>query len=327
MKVLVCGGAGYIGAHMCRMLASAGHEVFVFDNLTTGHAYAVQWGPLVQGDLLRPDDLERIFSARSYDVVMHFCAKSLVGESMRDPGGYFRNNVTGTVNLLDAMVRHGTRNFIFSSSAAVYGMPHDLPIAEGHPTAPINPYGRTKLLVEQLLPAYDTEFGIRSVALRYFNAAGAAPDGLIGEDHEPETHLIPNVLRSVVEKRSGSLQVFGDDYDTPDGSCVRDYIHVNDIAGAHMLAMDHLARGGTSQVMNLGNGAGFSVLQVIDTARRVTGKRIDYQVMPRRPGDPPVLVASSTKAQTILGWRPEFGTLDSIVETAWAWHRNRAARE
>ncbi len=309
------------------MLASAGHEVFVFDNLTTGHAYAVQWGPLVQGDLLRPDDLERIFSARSYDVVMHFCAKSLVGESMRDPGGYFRNNVTGTVNLLDAMVRHGTRNFIFSSSAAVYGMPHDLPIAEGHPTAPINPYGRTKLLVEQLLPAYDTEFGIRSVALRYFNAAGAAPDGLIGEDHEPETHLIPNVLRSVVEKRSGSLQVFGDDYDTPDGSCVRDYIHVNDIAGAHMLAMDHLARGGTSQVMNLGNGAGFSVLQVIDTARRVTGKRIDYQVMPRRPGDPPVLVASSTKAQTILGWRPEFGTLDSIVETAWAWHRNRAARE
>ncbi|KPK52139.1 MAG: hypothetical protein AMS22_09710 [Thiotrichales bacterium SG8_50] len=327
MKVLVCGGAGYIGAHMCRMLASAGHEVFVFDNLTTGHAYAVQWGPLVQGDLLRPDDLERIFSARSYDVVMHFCAKSLVGESMRDPGGYFRNNVTGTVNLLDAMVRHGTRNFIFSSSAAVYGMPHDLPIAEGHPTAPINPYGRTKLLVEQLLPAYDTEFGIRSVALRYFNAAGAAPDGLIGEDHEPETHLIPNVLRSVVDKRSGSLQVFGDDYDTPDGSCVRDYIHVNDIASAHMLAMDHLARGGTSQVMNLGNGAGFSVLQVIDTARRVTGKRIDYQVMPRRPGDPPVLVASSTKAQTILGWRPEFGTLDSIVETAWAWHRNRAARE
>jgi len=327
VKVLVCGGAGYIGAHMCRMLASAGHEVFVFDNLSTGHAYAVQWGPLVQGDLLRPDDLERIFAARSYDVVMHFCAKSLVGESMRDPGGYFRNNVTGTVNLLDAMVRHGTRNFIFSSSAAVYGMPHDIPLAEDHPTAPINPYGRTKLLVEQLLPAYDIQFGIRSVALRYFNAAGAAPDGLIGEDHEPETHLIPNILRSVVDKHTGPLQVFGDDYDTPDGSCVRDYIHVNDIASAHMLAMDHLARGGTSQVMNLGNGAGFSVLQVVDTARRVTGKRIDYQVMPRRPGDPPVLVASATKAHTDLGWRPQFDTLESIVETAWTWHRNRAARE
>jgi len=308
------------------MLAAAGHEVVVFDNLSTGHEYAVKWGALVRGDLLRPDDLEKAFAARSYDVVMHFCAKSLVGESVRDPGGYFRNNVTGTLSLLDAMIRHGVRNFIFSSSAAVYGNPQEVPIPEDHPTIPINPYGRTKLVVEQLLPAYDLEFGIRSVALRYFNAAGAAQDGSIGEDHEPETHLIPNVLRSVLDRPHGPLQVFGDDYDTPDGSCLRDYIHVDDIASAHMLAMDYLARGGNSQVMNLGNGSGFSVFRVIDTARKVTGRPIDYQVVPRRPGDPPVLVASATRARTVLGWQPQFPTLDSIVETAWVWHRRHAAR-
>lgn len=321
MKVLVCGGAGYIGAHMCRMLAAAGHRVVVFDNLSTGHNGFVKWGPLIQGDLLNPDDLDKAFATGPFDVVMHFCAKSLVAESMRDPGGYFRNNVTGTINLLDAMVRNEVRYFIFSSSAAVYGIPDKSPITEDHPTRPINPYGRTKLVVEQLLPAYDTEFGIRSISLRYFNAAGASSDTSIGEDHFPETHLIPNILRRAAESSPDPLPVYGADYDTPDGSCIRDYVHVDDIANAHMLSLHHLARGGESDIMNLGNGKGFSVFQVIESARQVSGRNINFRVMPRRPGDPAVLVASPKKAESVLGWRPKYRSLSSILETAWSWHR------
>lgn len=321
MRILVCGGAGYIGAHMCRKLAAAGHEVVVFDNLSTGHAHFVRWGPLVQGDLLLASDLDRAFATGPFDAVMHFCAKSLVGESMRDPGGYFRNNVTGTIHLLDAMVRHGVRHFIFSSSAAVYGIPDTSPIPESHPTRPINPYGRTKLLVEQVLPAYDAEFGIRSVSLRYFNAAGASPDAVIGEDHQPETHLIPNILLSALGRDIGPLRVFGNDYPTADGSCVRDYVHVDDIADAHLLALDYLRKGGASEIFNLGNGEGFSVLAVIDCARRVTGDPIPFDVGPRRAGDPPTLVASAERAKSLLGWNPSHATLDSIVESAWRWHR------
>jgi len=302
------------------MLAETGHETVVFDNLSTGHAHFAKWGPLVRGELLQPDDLERAFAKGPYDAVMHFCAKSLVGESVRDPGGYFRNNVTGTIHLLDAMVRHGVRNFIFSSSAAVYGVPDINPIPETHATRPINPYGRTKLLVEQLLPAYDVEFGIRSVSLRYFNAAGAAPDGEIGEDHQPETHLIPNVLLSLLDNKPTALRVFGSDYPTADGSCVRDYVHVDDIASAHMRALDYLERGGISEVMNLGNGTGFSVFEVIECARRVTGREISYDLAPRRPGDPPTLVASAHRAEQVLKWIPRYASLESIVESAWRWH-------
>lgn len=324
MKVLVCGGAGYIGAHMCRLLAHAGHEIVVFDNLSTGHAAFAKWGTFVQGDLLRADDLERAFSTGPFDAVMHFCAKSLVAESVRDPGGYFRNNVTGTMHLLDAMAQHGVQRFIFSSSAAVYGVPQTDLIQESHPTKPINPYGRTKLLVEQLLPAYDVEFGIRSVSLRYFNAAGAAPDGQIGEDHHPETHLIPNVLLSVLGTSANKLQVFGNDYSTADGSCVRDYVHVDDIANAHLLALDYLDRGGQSEIMNLGNGEGFSVFQVIECAHRITGKPISYDLAQRRPGDPPTLVASALRAKKLLKWMPKYTSLESIVETAWRWHSSRS---
>ena len=324
MNVLVCGGAGYIGAHMCRTLALRGHNLVVFDNLSTGHARFVKWGPFVQGDLLRPDDLERAFALGPFDAVMHFCAKSLVGESMRDPGDYFRNNVTGTIHLLDAMVRHGVKHFIFSSSAAVYGTPNTSPIPESHPAFPINPYGRTKLLVEQLLPTYDAQFGIRSVSLRYFNAAGAAPDGEIGEDHQPETHLIPNVLLSALGTDTSPLRVFGNDYPTPDGSCVRDYIHVSDIADAHLLALDYLRTGGASEVLNLGNGAGFSVFEVIDCARRVTGRPISYVLAPRRPGDPATLVALAERARQILRWQPRYSSIDSIIDTAWHWHSRHA---
>lgn len=322
MNILVCGGAGYIGAHMCKLLAEAGHAVTVFDNLSTGHREAVRWGSLIVGDLLAPDDVERVFAAQRYDTVMHFSAKSLVGESMQRPDLYYRNNVTGTMNLLDAMVVHGVTHFIFSSTAAVFGMPEYTPIDEHHPRRPINPYGQSKLMVEQLLADYDRAFAIRSVCLRYFNAAGADASGTIGEKHEPETHLIPNVLRSLLNPGSNSLKVFGSDYPTPDGTCVRDYIHVSDLCDAHLRALDYLTRGDHSETFNLGNGTGFSVLDVIRTAEEVTARNIPYEVMARRPGDPPVLVASSQKAAQTLGWQPRHPELAAIIETAWRWHQS-----
>lgn len=323
MNVLVCGGAGYIGSHMCKVLAEAGQTVSVFDNLSTGHAEAVRWGRFVQGDLLVPQDIERVFADTAYSAVMHFCARSLVGESMTRPDLYYRNNVTGTMNLLDAMVQHGVKHFIFSSSAAVYGAPQYVPIDELHPTAPINPYGQTKLMAETILADYDKAFGIKSVSLRYFNAAGADPDGTLGENHEPETHLIPNILRSVVAGSKQALKVFGNDYATPDGTCIRDYIHVLDICAAHLQALRYLADHGKSDVFNLGNGKGFSVTQVIDCAGKVTGIPIAYSIDKPRAGDPPVLVASADKAKKSLAWAPKFPDLTSIIETAWAWHRKR----
>ena len=322
MNILVCGGAGYIGAHMCKMLVEAGHAVTVFDNLSTGHREAVRWGNLVVGDLLIPEDLARTFSGAAFDAVMHFSAKSLVGESMGRPDLYYRNNVIGTMNLLDAMVVHGVATFIFSSTAAVFGMPEYTPIDEAHPQRPINPYGQSKLMVEHMLADYDRAFGIRSVCLRYFNAAGADASGAIGESHDPETHLIPNVLRSVLNPTANALKVFGSDYPTPDGTCVRDYIHVTDLCDAHLRALDHLKRGGKSDIFNLGNGTGFSVLDVIRTAEAVTTKKIGYEVVDRRPGDPPVLVASSAKATQTLGWKPRHAALSEIIESAWRWHRS-----
>jgi UDP-glucose 4-epimerase len=310
---------------MCLQLAASGHSVTVFDNLSTGHAEAVRWGELIKGDLLTKDDLKRAFKQRTYSAVMHFSAKSLVGESMLHPELYYYNNVTGTLNLLDAMVQHDVKALIFSSSASVYGIPAYSPIDERHPKAPINPYGRSKLMVETMLSDFDAAFGLRSISLRYFNAAGADPGAVIGEDHATETHLIPNVLKSVLQPSTYPLKIFGNDYDTPDGTCIRDYIHIVDLCDAHMKALDYLNQGGKSEVFNLGNGKGFSVLDVINAAERVTGQVINYSVQARRPGDPAVLVASATKAKDILGWTPEYTELNKIIETAWRWHRTRHA--
>jgi UDP-glucose 4-epimerase len=308
---------------MCKLLAAQGHSVTVFDNLSTGHAKAVQWGKLIRGDLLVRDDIHHVLREQPFSAVMHFSAKSLVGESVNRPDLYYQNNVTGTANLLDAMVAHDIKTFIFSSTAAIYGMPEYTPIDEQHPKAPINPYGHTKLMVETMLADYDAAFGLRSVALRYFNAAGADPDGGIGEDHEPETHLIPNVLKSVLNQSTHPLKVFGDDYETPDGTCVRDYIHVADLGDAHLKALDYLQKGGKTDAFNLGNGKGFSVLDVINAARKVTGREINYSVVARRAGDPAVLVASAAKARTTLGWTPQYTDLGKIIETAWRWHQSQ----
>lgn len=321
MQVLVCGGAGYIGSHMAKMLAARGDQVTIFDNLSTGHRAAVQWGSLAVGDLLIAEDIDKILQAQTYDAVMHFSAKSLVAESVSHPHLYYLNNVVGTVNLLNALARHGIDKFIFSSSAAVFGNPDYTPIDEQHPTRPINPYGRTKLMVEELLADYDRAYGLRSVSLRYFNAAGADPQAQIGESHDPETHLIPNILLSIRKHGGQALKVFGADYNTPDGTCVRDYIHVNDLCDAHLRALDYLVRGGKSEIFNLGNGRGFSVLDVIQSATSVTGKEIPYTVVERRIGDPPVLVASAGKARQQLKWEPHYRELESIIETAWRWHK------
>lgn len=319
MHVLVCGGAGYVGSHACLALARAGHEVTVLDNLVTGHRAAVRWGAWVDADLLRPETLDAGF-ARPVDAVMHFCARSLVGESVADPLGYYRSNVAGTLNLLEAMRRHGVDRMVFSSTAAVFGNPVTDVIDEEHPTAPINPYGASKLMVEQVLRDAANAYGLRSVALRYFNAAGAAADEGIGESHEPETHLIPNALKAAAAG-GGGLKVFGDDYPTRDGTCVRDYVHVLDLADAHLRALDWMDREPGAHRFNLGNGNGFSVLEVIEAARKLSGRDIHYDVGPRRAGDPPVLVASSALARGKLGWTPQYDRIEPIIESAWAWHQ------
>jgi len=321
--VLVCGGAGYIGSHMARWLALRGVGVTVLDNLSTGHREAVQWGELIEADLLDPASLERAFAGRQYDAVMHFCARSLVGESMTQPYAYYANNVVGTLNLLEAMRRHGADRLVFSSTAAVFGQPASERIDEGHPKAPINPYGASKLMVERILADAAAAYGLRSVALRYFNAAGASMDVSVGESHHPETHLIPNVLRSALGTGPG-LKVFGDDYPTPDGTCVRDYVHVDDLAQAHQLAIDYMDRHEGAHVFNLGNGQGFSVREVIAAASAATGREIPYEVAPRREGDPAVLVASSDKASAELGWQPVYTDLPPIIASAWRWHQDPA---
>ena len=319
MHILVCGGAGYVGSHACLALARAGHEVTVLDNMLTGHREAVRWGRLVDADILKPQTLDAAFD-RKVDAVMHFCARSLVGESVTDPYAYYQNNVTGTVNLLEAMRRHGVDRVVFSSTAAVFGNPVSDMIDEEHPKNPINPYGASKLMVERVLADAANAYGLRSVALRYFNAAGAAADAGIGESHEPETHLIPNALKAAAGEGAG-LKVFGNDYPTPDGTCVRDYVHVLDLADAHLRALGWMDREPGAHRFNLGNGNGFSVLQVIEAARKVTGRDIPYEIGPRRAGDPAVLVASSTQAREKLGWTPKFDRIEPIIETAWAWHR------
>jgi UDP-glucose 4-epimerase len=315
---MVCGGAGYIGAHMAKRLADEGHRVTVFDNFSTGHRAAVRWGDLAEGDLLDPASLRRAFAGQRIDAVMHFAALSLVGESMRDPHAYYRNNVAGTLNLLEAMREAAVDRLVFSSTAAVYGMPQVSPIDESQPLAPINPYGASKAMVERILSDAAAAHGLRSVALRYFNAAGADPSVEVGESHSPETHLVPNVLKASLD--GSSVRIFGTDYATRDGTCVRDYVHVNDLAQAHLLALDHLATNVGAHVFNLGNGTGFSVLEVINAARRVSGRPVACEHAPRRAGDPSTLVACSEAARRELGWRPVYSDIAAIVETAWRWH-------
>jgi UDP-glucose 4-epimerase len=319
MKVLVCGGAGYIGSHMVRALLASGREVVVFDNLSTGHRGALPDVELVVGDLRDGDALASTFATHQIDAVLHFAARSLVGESVARPLDYYAQNVGGTLNLLQAMLHAEVERIVFSSTAAVYGVPEAELIDESSVTRPINPYGASKLMVERVLADAATAHGLRSVVFRYFNAAGADPSGEIGESHEPETHLIPNVLRSVLGT-GPALQVFGDDYPTLDGTCVRDYVHVSDLAAAHLRALGYLQDNDGASIFNLGSNDGFSVRQVIEAAERVTGREIPYVVQPRRAGDPPRLVASSALARQKLGWEPQYGELDTILGTAWQWH-------
>lgn len=323
MKFLVCGGAGYIGSHMVRYLLRRQHEVVVYDNLSTGHRESVPASLLVVGDVGDDVSLEQLFSLHRFDAVMHFCALSLVGESVSKPNLYYINNVARTLILLEAMQTAGVDRLVFSSTAAVFGNPLTPLITEEHPTDPINPYGQSKLMVEKILADAAKAYGLRSVALRYFNAAGADPSGEIGEAHSPETHLIPNVLRSLLGQTS-SLKVFGSDYDTRDGTCVRDYVHVNDLASAHLKAVEFMLDHEGAHIFNLGNGEGFSVREVIAAAERITGQEVSYEMAGRRSGDPPTLVASGQRAREILGWEPEFTDLDDILSSAWDWHTKPA---
>ena len=321
MYILVVGGAGYIGSHMCKYLAEDNYTPVVLDNLIYGHREAVKWGPFVEGAMHNKDILNMIFTEYEIMAVMHFAAFAYVGESVTDPGKYYENNVAATISLLDAMRKHNVMKFIFSSTCATYGEPVEIPITETHPQNPINPYGRTKLMVEQILDDYQMAYGLNSIALRYFNAAGADPDGKIGEDHNPETHLIPLILQTALGKRD-EIMVFGDDYSTEDGTCIRDYIHVTDLSQAHLLALEKLMNDYPGGKYNLGNGDGHSVKQVIDTARQITGEEILSKTVERRPGDPAILIGSSEKAIQELGWKPQFADLKSILETAWHWHKN-----
>jgi UDP-glucose-4-epimerase GalE len=318
-RILVTGGAGYIGSHASRTLSQPGYDVVVLDNLSAGHREAVKYGELVQGDIGDVSVVRQVLREHEISAVMHFAALLDVGASVRDPAGYYRNNVVGTLGLLEAMAAESVRLLVFSSTCATYGEPIETPIVETHPQHPINSYGETKLAVERALPHFERAYGIRSVALRYFNAAGADPDGEIGEDHTPEIHLIPRAIHAATGGEC--LQVFGDDYPTPDGTCLRDYIHVVDLADAHVKALEALSETARSTAYNLGTGTPHSVREVIDSVERVTGRRVPWTLGPRRAGDPAVLYAAPHKAQAELHWKPRFAALDSIVATAWRWHQ------
>lgn len=331
--ILVTGGAGYIGSHMVHRLKDAGYRVKVFDNLSRGFADAVAADELFIGDIRDGKALSAAFDACRPDVVMHFAALAYVGESVGVPGLYYDNNVGGSISLLNTMQQHGLKRLVFSSTCATYGEPLEIPIPETHPQNPINAYGRSKLMVESMLPDYARAFGIDSIALRYFNAAGCDPQGRVGERHDPETHIIPLVLEAalaVIDRIPDPepLRVFGDQFDTPDGTCVRDYIHVTDLCSAHQLAAQRLLEGGTQgfEAFNLGNGLGYTVLQVIETCRKVTGVDIPYEIHPARAGDPANLIGSAERAHRVLGWRPEYPALEDIVTTAWNWLRQNTRR-
>ncbi len=323
MTILVAGGAGYIGSHTVQELVREGFDVLVLDNLSSGRPELVGRVPLIRADLLDRQALARVFKAYRFGAVLHFASLIQVGESYADPRKYYTHNLTTSLNLFDAMLDAGTPALIFSSTAAVYGEPQETPIPESHPTRPANPYGRAKLMVEDILRDYERAHGLRSTSLRYFNAAGAALDGTTGECHDPETHLVPNILLSLLGRRP-RLQVFGDDFPTPDGTALRDYIHVTDLARAHVLALKALLAGGPGDVINLGTETGHSVLEVIHTAEKVTGRKVPYDLAPRRQGDVAALLASRAKAEKALGWTARLSSLETIVGSAWAWHRKAA---
>ena len=320
--ILVVGGAGYIGSHINKMLNQKGFETLIFDNLVYGHKEAVKWGRLEIGDLADTERLDEIFTNNKIDAVFHFAAYAYVGESVGNPSKYYNNNVVNTIHLLDAMVKHNVKYIVFSSTCATYGVPEEMPITEKMNQNPINPYGQSKLMIEKILADYHNAYGLNYCCLRYFNAAGADPDGEIGESHTPETHLIPLVLAAAAGDRE-NIKVFGTDYPTRDGSCIRDYIHVTDLADAHLRAMDYLKNGGESTCMNLGNCIGNSVLEVIEAAKEVTGKEIPVVLDERRAGDPPTLVGSAQKAEELLGWKPQYGDIKEILKHAWNWYCNK----
>jgi UDP-glucose 4-epimerase len=321
--ILIVGGAGYIGSHMNKLLSRNGYGTVVFDNLVYGNRDFVRWGEFVLGDLADTNQIKLCFRKFPIDSVMHFSAFAYVGESVTDPAKYYRNNVLNTINLLDVMREFGVRHFIFSSSCATYGIPREIPITESHHQNPINPYGRSKLMVEEILKDYDKAYGIKHVNLRYFNAAGADPDGDIGERHHPETHLIPLTIYAALGMNK-DVRIFGTDYSTEDGTCIRDYIHVMDLADAHIRAMDYLKTTGQSDSFNLGNGGGYSVREIIETVRKASKRDFKVVEAERREGDPPVLIGSSKKATEILGWRPQYADIQTIVETAYKWHSKTA---
>lgn len=320
--ILIVGGAGYIGSHINKMLTENGYETVVFDNLSYGHEDFVKWGSLERGDLGNIESIREVFRKYQINAVMHFAAFAYVGESVEDPQKYYQNNVCNTLNLLQVMLEFDVKKLVFSSTCATYGSPIEIPITENHPQNPINPYGKGKLMVETVLKDYSDAYNFNYVSLRYFNAAGADPDAEIGENHDPETHLIPLILDAASGIRE-NIQIFGTDYDTEDGTCIRDYIHVTDLADAHLKALKYLENGGKSDYFNLGNGNGFSVQEVIDRAKQVTGKQILAIEAERRAGDPPILVGSSDKIRNVLNWKPKYNDLTAIIETAWKWHEKK----
>lgn len=323
MNILICGGAGYIGARTARFVAEHGHRVTVFDDLSSGHRQALRWGDFVHGDVTNPADVDGAFRSSAFDAVVHFASISSVKESVENPAKYEHNIVGGSVNLIEAMQRYGVKRFVYSSSASVYGEPTNDRIAETHACRPMNPYGACKLAVEQRLALAAAEQGLASISLRYFNAAGADIEGGLGESHTPETHLIPNVLLAALRRRP-ALELYGGDYPTPDGTCVRDYVHIDDLAAAHLQALEATRVAATARAFNLGSGCGYSVMDVVRTIERITGQRVPYTLSPRRPGDPPALVADIAAARSELEWAPRVSDLDSIIESAWRWHRDPA---
>jgi UDP-glucose 4-epimerase len=321
--ILIVGGAGYIGAHINKILNENGYESVVFDNLSYGHEEFVKWGIFERGDLGKIEDIRKVFKKYPITAVMHFAAFTYVGESVEDPQKYYKNNLCNTLNLLQVMLEFDVKKLVFSSTCATYGDPVEIPITENHPQNPISPYGRGKLMVENILSDYSKAYHLKYVSLRYFNAAGADPDSVVGEEHDPETHLIPLILDAASGKRE-NISIFGTDYSTEDGTCIRDYIHVTDLADAHLKALIYLENGGISDYFNLGNGSGFSVKEVIERARKITGKNIEAVEVERRAGDPPILVGSSDKIRSVLNWEPRYNDLSVIIETAWRWHeKNR----
>jgi UDP-glucose 4-epimerase len=323
--ILVTGGAGYIGSHAVLALKNAGYQVIILDNLSYGHPELVKdvlQVELIVGNTGDRPLLDKIFTTHKITAVMHFAAFIAVGESVKEPAQYYQNNVTGTLTLLEAMIAANIKKFVFSSTCAIYGMPREIPMTENHPKNPLSPYASSKYMIEQILADFNTAYDLKSVAFRYFNASGANPDGLLGEDHHPETHLIPLALLTALNKRE-NLYIFGTDYPTEDGTAIRDYIHVNDLADAHVLGLKYLLNGGESDVFNLGNGNGFSVKQVIETAEKITGRKIKVIETTRREGDAPILVGSSAKVRQILNWQPQYADLNTIIAHAWQWHQKR----